>query len=286
MGFTLTETQVASFVKRDEGQWHKAMVKILPKYKIDTGERVAAFIAQCAHESADFSALEENLNYSEAALKAVFGKYFRDRSAAGYARKPENIANLVYANRMGNGSTKSGEGWKFRGRGVIQLTGKDNYLRFGEAVGLGDDEDAIIRYLTTFEGALESACWFWDTNNLNDYADKGDLKGMTKRINGGYNGLEDREKHYKHALEVLGVKKAAPKPAPKPAPEKKEAPAPAKPATKKTPTTKDIQAKLGLTADGIKGPKTIAAIKAFQTENGLVADGIAGPKTLKVLFGG
>lgn len=282
MGFILTEAQVASFVKRDEGKWHKAMVDILPKYKIDTKERIAAFIAQCAHESADFSVLEENLNYSEAALKAVFGKYFRDRSAAGYARKPENIANLVYANRMGNGSPKSGEGWRFRGRGVIQLTGKDNYLRFGEAVGLGNDEDAIIRYLTTIEGALESACWFWDTNSLNDYADKDDFKGMTKRINGGYNGLEDREKHYKHALEVLGVKTAAPKPAQ----EKKVASASVKPADKSNPTTKDIQAKLGLTADGIKGPKTIAAIKAFQAKNGLVADGIVGPKTLKVLFGG
>lgn len=282
MKFNFTDAMVKSLLpkNKESSHWYKAMADLLPKYEIDTPERVAGFIAQCSHESAEFSVLEENLNYSANALKAVFGKYFRDRSPDAYARKPEAIANVVYASRMGNGSTKSGDGWKFRGRGVIQLTGKNNYMAFGEATGLSD-EDQIIKYLETKEGALESACWFWKANNLNTAADAKDIKKMTKLINGGYNGLEDREKHYKHALEVLGAVKAA-KPTPKPA-----AKATPKAATKKSldPTVEEIQAKLGITADGIKGPKTIAAIKKYQTDNGLVADGIIGPNTIKKLFG-
>jgi putative chitinase len=278
MAFTLTEEMVTALLPKakDIKEWHAAMTELFPQYGIDTPQRIAGFIAQCGHESAGFTVLEENLNYSEKGLMATFPKYFRDRSPAAYERKPEAIANVVYANRMGNGSEKSGDGWKFRGRGVIQLTGFENYTNFAKAVG--KDVDQVIKYLGTKKGALHSACWYWDSRNINATADAGDIVKMTKLINGGTIGLEDRKKHYEHALEILGVRGAAPKPAAKPA-----AP-PA--ATSAEPTMAEIQAKLGLVADGIKGPKTIEAIKEFQTKHGLVADGVPGPKTLAALFGG
>jgi putative chitinase len=123
--------------------------------------------------------------------------------AKQYAKKPEKIANKAYANRMGNGDESSGDGWKFIGRGLIQLTGRNNYQAFADSIET-DIED-IPEYLQTFEGAVQSACWFWETNNLNRWADTGDIKEMTRRINGGFIGLDDRIKHYKHALHVLGA---------------------------------------------------------------------------------
>jgi putative chitinase len=278
MKFKFTEEMLKALLPKNKevGEWYAAMMELLPQYDIVTEQRVAGFIAQCSHESLEFTILEENLNYSDKGLLATFPKYFRDRSPEAYARKPEAIANVVYANRMGNGSEKSGDGWKFRGRGVIQLTGHDNYSNFGKDVGM--DVDKVIKYLGTKKGALHSACWYWNSRNLNAVADSGDVVKMTKLINGGTIGLEDRKKHYEHALEILGVKGSA---APKAA-----APKPAAAPTSAEPTMAEIQAKLGLTADGIKGPKTIAAIKEFQAANGLVADGVPGPKTLKALFGG
>jgi putative chitinase len=123
--------------------------------------------------------------------------------AAEYANKPEKIANRVYASRMGNGDEASGDGWKYCGRGLIQLTGKDNYTFFAGSLGISEEEAA--EYLATFEGATQSACWFWEQNNLNRFADAGDIKGLTRAINGGYIGLEDRIHHYEHALHVMGV---------------------------------------------------------------------------------
>jgi putative chitinase len=168
---------------------------------------MAAFIAQCAHESASFAILEENLNYRWTTLRKIFPKYFpTDALAQEYASKPnkaEAIANRVYANRMGNRDEASGDGYKYRGRGLIQLTGRDNYTWFAASLEISAEEAA--EYLGTFEGAAQSACWFWETNNLNQWADKGDIKTLTKRINGGYIGLEDRIKHYEHALHVLGA---------------------------------------------------------------------------------
>lgn len=184
--------------------WHKALVQLLPDYQIDTPERVAAFLAQCAHESGGFTALQENLNYRAVTLRKVFPKYFQsDELAQQYAGKPEAIANRVYANRMGNGDEASGDGYKYRGRGLIQLTGKDNYFWFASSLEISPEEAA--EYTQTFEGAAQSACWFWETNNLNQWADRGDLLTMTKRINGGTIGLEDRKKHYEHALHILGA---------------------------------------------------------------------------------
>jgi putative chitinase len=188
-------------------QWHTALSQLLPDYEINTPQRIAAFIAQCAHESGNFTALRENLNYKAATLRKIFPKYFpTDAMAQQYASMPNKqqaIANLVYANRMGNGPPESGDGWRFAGKGLIQLTGKDNYTWFAASLGISVEEAA--EYLETFEGAAQSACWFWETNKLNTWADKGDILMLTKRINGGTIGLEDRIKHYEHALHVLGA---------------------------------------------------------------------------------
>jgi putative chitinase len=185
-------------------QWYHALSEILPEYEINTPARVAAFIAQCAHESGGFRLLKENLNYKAASLRKVFPKYFpTDDLAAAYANKPEMIANRVYGGRMGNGDEQSGDGFRYCGRGLIQLTGKENYSWF--AASLEMEVEEVPEYLSTFEGAVQSACWFWETNNLNQWADKGDILTLTKRINGGTIGLEDRIKHYNHALHVLGA---------------------------------------------------------------------------------
>jgi putative chitinase len=185
-------------------QWHDAITAILPEYGIDTPQRVAAFIAQCAHESGGFKFLKENLNYKAVSLRRVFPKYFTDDAiAARYAGKQEMIANRIYANRMGNGDEASGDGWRFCGRGLIQLTGKNNYTFFAASLEMEIDE--VPEYLGTFEGAVQSACFFWEQNKLNQWADKGDILTLTKRINGGSIGLEDRIKHYNHALHVLGI---------------------------------------------------------------------------------
>lgn len=185
-------------------EWYAALSKLLPDYDIATPERVAAFMAQCAHESGGFKTLKENLNYKAESLCKVFPKYFPNvELASQYAHQQEKIANKVYGNRMGNGDEASGDGYRYCGRGLIQLTGKDNYTAFAESIETPVEE--LPEYLSTFEGAVQSACWFWETNNLNQYADSGDILTMTKRINGGTIGLEDRKKHYDHALHVLGV---------------------------------------------------------------------------------
>jgi len=187
--------------------WHNALSQLLPDYEIDTPQRIAAFIAQCAHESGNFMVLKENLNYRAATLRKIFPKYFpTDEMANQYASMPnkqEAIANLVYANRMGNGGPETGDGYRYCGRGLIQLTGKTNYTWFAASLGIQVEEAA--EYLQTFEGAAQSACWFWETNNLNRFADVGDIRGLTRAINGGFIGLEDRIKHYEHALHVLGA---------------------------------------------------------------------------------
>lgn len=182
-------------------QWHEALEQLLPEYEIDTPHRIAAFIAQCSHESGGFTSLKENLNYRAETLRKVFPKYFTESSAQQFAGQQEAIANRVYANRMGNGPEESGDGYRYCGRGLIQLTGKDNYQNFADSLEMNVEE--LPDYLGTFEGAVQSACWFWENNNLNQWADKGDIVTLTKRINGGTIGLEDRIKHYEHACHVL-----------------------------------------------------------------------------------
>lgn len=202
----LTKEQLKELLPKNPyiDYWHRALSQLLPDYEINTPQRIAAFMAQCAHESGNFVFLTENLNYKAESLMKIFGKYFKDMATAkAYEKKPEKIANRIYANRMGNGDEASGDGYRYRGRGLIQLTGKTNYTWFAASLEISAEEAA--EYTQTFEGAAQSACWFWETNKLNNEADKGDIKTMTRKINGGFIGLDDRIKHYNHALHVLGV---------------------------------------------------------------------------------
>jgi putative chitinase len=179
---------------------------IKSNYKVNTLLRLSHFLAQCGHESANFRAVKENLNYSAEGLNKTFKKYFPTlESAKDYARQPERIASKVYANRMGNGNEASKDGFKYLGRGFIQLTGKANYLEFDKSV----PEDIIANpELVATKYPLASAAWFWNKNGLNEIADKGAtdavVKSITKRVNGGTIGLEDRIQHFNEFYSLLG----------------------------------------------------------------------------------
>ena len=204
--FILSQAQLAQLIPGNPyvDHWHHALEQALPDYDINTPPRVAAFVAQCAHESGGFKFLKENLNYKAESLSRVWPKYFKDPAVAKqYAHNQEAIANRAYASRMGNGDEASGDGWRFCGRGLIQLTGRSNYQAFADSIET--DIDDIPEYLATFEGSCQSAAWFWETNNLNKWADIGDILTLTKKINGGVLGLADRQKHYEHALHVIGA---------------------------------------------------------------------------------
>ena len=191
---------------QDPDSWAASMAEVFPLYDINTPERVAAFLAQCGHESGGWTVFEENLNYSAQGLMKVFPKYFPTADLANaYAKQPERIANRIYCNRMGNGDEDSGDGYKYRGRGPIQLTGSANYKAFAQEMfddwqNLYENPDWVT---SDRDFALMSAIWFWNKNKLNVQADSGDIKLMTKKINGGYIGLEDRIKHYEEAINLL-----------------------------------------------------------------------------------
>ncbi len=200
----LTQDQLKQIIPKNQyvSYWYTALQQLLPQYEINTPDRIAAFLAQCAHESGGFVFIKENLNYRWQSLRKVFPKYFpTDALAQQYEKQPQKIANRVYANRMGNGPEESGDGYKFCGRGLIQVTGRENYSWFAASLQISPEEAS--EYMETFEGAAQSACWFWESNNLNQWADKQDILTLTKRINGGTIGLEDRKKHYEHCLHVL-----------------------------------------------------------------------------------
>lgn len=186
------------------GEWIDAINATFEKFDISTPERQACFLGQCAHESGGFTALSENLNYSAASLCRVWPKRFPTvTDGQNYERNPQKIANKVYANRMGNGDEESGEGFAYRGRGLIQLTGKSNYEACGEAIGV--DLVSNPDLVATPEYAALSAGWFWDKNNLNKFADENDMTGLTKKINGGTHGIEDRVARTQLALDVLSA---------------------------------------------------------------------------------
>ena len=169
---------------------------------LNTVNRQASFLAQCAHESGSFTIIRENLNYSAVGLRKTFRKYFpTDELAAQYARQQEKIGNRVYASRMGNGPESTGDGYKYRGRGFIQLTGKNNYMACGEDLNLPLVLQPEI--LETVEGATRSAMWFWHRNSLNRFADADDIRTQTKVINGGYNGLDERTSYYEKCKTYL-----------------------------------------------------------------------------------
>jgi putative chitinase len=285
MKFKFTVEQVREIIKgnTEADKWHQAMLDIFPKYDITTEARVAGFMAQCAHESNNFRTLEENLNYRTETLLKVFPRYFGagKENAADYGGKPEKIANYVYMDEHRSkqgalGNTQPGDGWKFRGRGLKQLTGRNNYAAFGKTVGMTAEQAAD--YVATPKGAIESACWFWNERKLNTIADAGDIVHMTKIINGGDIGLADRKQRWEHALKVLGGKVSL------------------TPSTESNnytetlrrgsngPLVQKLQAALGVATDGSFGPGTETALKAWQSKNGLTADGIAGPKTLAKLL--
>lgn len=174
---------------------------VMEFYEINNPKRISMFLAQVGHESGGLRTIKENLNYSADGLKRVFPKYFRDVNPADYAKKPEKIANRVYGGRMGNGPESTGDGYRYCGRGLIQLTGKSNYEAF--AADMGWPLAEATEWLSTEEGATWSAGWFWDSRELNQWADKGDITTVTKKINGGTIGLEDRKSHYEAALQIF-----------------------------------------------------------------------------------
>lgn len=293
MTFEFKEEHLAAMIPTNKKvpMWHKAMLEIFPKYEINTPNRIAGFVAQCAHESTNFNTLEENLNYSEEQLLKVFGRYFGPspkRNAKEYARKPEMIANYVYmdefrVSKMGN--VKPGDGWLFRGRGLKQLTGRENYTNFGKSIGMTAEEAAV--YVATEKGAIESACWFWNVKKLNAVADANDIVKMTKIINGGDIGLADRKSRYEAAKKVLSSNAVQSSPV-----KQSSVSVPSPVATTQLlrrgssgDDVKKIQAKLGLPEDGQFRLSTEIAVKKWQMANNLTADGIVGPKTLERLLG-
>lgn len=280
----LTEAQLRVMIptNKEVAAWCEELNKALPKYGITTPHRIAAFVSQCAHESMDFTALSENLNYREETLNRIFPRYFGPgkRNAAEYARNPEKIANYVYMDEFRTsklGNVQPGDGWRFRGRGLKQLTGRDNYTRFAKDYGMTAEQAA--EWLETKEGALASALWFWKTRDLNPVADTGDVVRLTKIINGGDIGLDDRRARYLRAMDALSGKVTS-------------APAATTAATTSTlrrgskgEDVKRMQAALGISADGDFGPGTERALREWQGKNGLTPDGVAGPKTLAKLLG-
>jgi putative chitinase len=264
---------------------HRMLELYMPKYKIDTPERISAFLSQLYHESSGFRHMEENLNYSKRALQATFGKYFKNnRDVYNYVRSPEKLANLVYANRMGNGDVESGDGWKYRGRGYIQLTGKYNYQEFSDYKGMTLDD--VIEYLSTVEGAVDSACWFWDVNRLNQLADERDIRKITKRINGGYNGLEERQAQYQVVYDLVSKYTQYEE-----SKERKDSifAGDVNVVLKfgdRNPEVGNMQRALGIKVDNNFGYETRRYLRRFQRGNRLPIDGVAGKLTLTKLYSG
>lgn len=204
--FDFTLDKLARCISKNKNPqlWYDAFCEHFPAFDIVTPSRVAGFVAQCQHESLDFTILQENLNYGAKGLRGLFGKYFpNDELARQYERKPEMIANKIYGGRMGNGPETSGEGWKYRGRGIIQITGKNNYAQCSKDLF---QDDTLVRdpdLLREPQWAVLSGCWFWHKNQLNQWCDQGDMNTLTKKINGGFIGLEDRIHHWNIALDLM-----------------------------------------------------------------------------------
>ncbi len=278
MGLTKEEFKkiVAGATDVNIEKYYEPLIAAMTEFGIDTKERQVMFLAHIMVESGALRFVVENLNYSASRLRQIFGKYYRtDAEAAAHAGQPVKIASRVYANRMGNGSEASQEGYKYRGRGLKQLTGKYNYTNCGTALGYDLVNDPS--YLETPEGAARSAAWFWDNGNLNKFADARDIKGSTKAINGGYNGLEDRTKYYNRGMAIIAA-----------TPEEEHlsstGPNPVLKQGAKGPAVERLQGLLGIKVDGDFGPGTKTAVQDFQKKNGLIADGVVGEVSWKVLL--
>lgn len=313
----ITLNQFSRMIPRNKNPepWFNAAEVMFKKYSINTPNRIAGFMAQCGHESGDFTMLEENLNYSVSNLLRVFPRYFGKGKAnpAEYANNPQKLANYVYmdVNRSKGGAlgnTQPGDGWKFRGRGIKQLTGRSNYAAFGASVGMTADEAA--EYVATPKGAFESACWFWETRKLNAVADSDNIVQMTKIINGGNIGLDDRKFRYNRAKAILAegvatsqttVAKESAKPAPsRPAaqtPKQQPANTPASTRVAIQPNTqlkrgstgdlvRHVNRALGLTADNTFNLQTEVAVRSWQRSNKYTVTGILDQQQTQKLLQG
>ena len=193
---TITRAQILRAVptaeRKNLDEFVSTFNKWADSFGLNTPLRIVHFLAQVFHESGNLKYMEENLNYSASGLLKTFPKYFTKATASAYARKPEKIANRVYADRMGNGNEVSGDGWKFRGRGLVQLTGKDNYKAYARSKHCVGDLMSHPEWLCKYPGALKSAMWYWQEHGLNELADQDNVEAVTRKVNGGFNGLADR----------------------------------------------------------------------------------------------
>jgi len=276
---TLTKDHIIHILhgNADAAAWADAALQILPKYDITTPNRIAGFFAQCGHESMNFTVLSENLNYRAETLEKLFSKYFSKagRNASDYAKQPEKLQMSSTPTAWVTAILPLVTGIVSVVAALCSLLVVITTPAFGKTVGLSPEQ--VIDYVQTKKGALESACWYWNSRKINMACDENDIVKMTKLVNGGTIGLEDRKKHYESALAVLGG--AVPAPITNAA---------AIPGVLKKGSTgeavKRMQAELGLEDDGVFGPGTEAAVKKWQAANGLAADGIVGPKTLAKLL--
>lgn len=293
---------------KEAAKWYSIAIDFFEKYDITTTNRIAGFMAQCAHESGDFKNLEENLNYSVETLLKVFPRYFGKGKAnpTEYARNPEKLANYVYmdANRSKQGAlgnTVAGDGWRFRGGGIKQLTGRSNYSAFAKGVDMSAEEAAD--YVRTMKGAFESACWFWKINGIANFADANDIVGMSKKINGGTIGLEDRKLRYSKAKTILGTGEKVEVEQERLIETPKISTKPKDVITPKTESksnqkyedlqrrssgevVKKIQTKLGIDADGVYGLQTEIAVRSWQRMNKYTSNGILNDEQIRKLIGG
>jgi putative chitinase len=259
---------------RDVADWYNIAVELFSRYEINTPNRIAGFMAQCGHESSDFRNIEENMNYSWRRLREVFPAFFpTDSSALSFDRQPQKIANFVYddrnpARRNKLGNTRDGDGWRFRGSGLIHLTGRTNYMNFGQSIGMSPEQAAD--YTRTQKGAFESACWFWNSRNLNRFCDADDIQGMSRGVNGGTNGMADRIDRYNKAKLILNTKPS-------------EVSIVLRRGSRGD-LVRQVQNRLGLVADGIFGPNTENAIKSWQRINRYTSDGVLSQEQINKLI--
>lgn len=310
----ITKSQFQQMIpnNREVDEWYPIAVDIFQKYDITTKNRIAGFMAQTAHESNEFRNLEENLNYSVDNLLRVFSRYFGKgkRDPRDYARNPEKLANYVYMDEFRSksgalGNTRPGDGWRFRGGGIKQLTGRNNFTAFGKDIGMTAEEAAD--YVRTKKGAFESAAWFWKKNRLEQYADRDDIDGMSKRVNGGRIGLEDRRVRYARAKAILAnFSSVSVNPqitdtvtTPSITPTKPVEPAPKSNVQETTSSNsyetirrgsrsgvvRRVQSKLGIVADGIFGLQTEIAVRSWQRSNKYTANGIMDNSQIKKILG-
>ena len=288
----ITIDQFEKMIPTNKGpdEWYAIALELFPLYGLTTRNRIAGFMAQAGHESGDFKTLQENLNYSESALLKTFSRYFTKETAKQFARKPEMIANRVYddANRTNKlGNTQPGDGWRFRGRGLIQLTGRWNYEKFGRAIGKTAEEAAV--YMESKRGAMESALWFWKTNNLNRFADADDIQGMSRAVNGGDNGMSDRVSRYSRNKTALGSFNVS---TPTPVnPQITDAVTVAAPQNRslqrgsRGDLVKQVQSALKIGADGVYGITTEAAVRSWQRINKYSITGRLDEDQIKKILG-